>query len=203
MDVAGWLRNLRLGRYEAAFRENGVSAEVLSNLTAEDLKELGVAAVGHHRQLLVAIAKLREDTASQQEVLSADDLCLPTRAAERRQITVLFCDIVGSTPLSREFDPEALRELLTAYQVNVAGAVTREQGYTARFVGDGVLAYFGWPYADEAHAESAVRAGLAIIEAAGPQQLSVRIGIATGLVVTGDLVGVGAAQTMTAVGETP
>ena len=96
-----------------------------------------------------------------------------------------------------------LREILTTYQRNVAAAVTGERGYIARFVGDGVLAYFGWPNADEAHAESAVRAGLAIVDAVGPQQLSVRIGIATGLVVTGDLVGVGAAQTMTAVGETP
>ena len=116
---------------------------------------------------------------------------------------MLFCDIVGSTPLSTGLDPEELREILTDYQANVAAAVTGEQGYMARFVGDGVLAYFGWPNADEAHAESAVRAGLAIIDAVGPQQLSVRIGIATGLVVTGDLVGVGAAQTMTAVGETP
>ena len=116
---------------------------------------------------------------------------------------MLFCDIVGSTPLSTGLDPEELREILIAYQMNVAAAVTGERGYVARFVGDGVLAYFGWPNADEAHAESAVRAGLAIIEEVGPQQLSVRIGIATGLVVTGDLVGVGAAQAMTAVGETP
>ena len=122
-------------------------------------------------------------------------------AAERRHITVLFCDIVGSTPMSTELDPEELREILIEYQRNVAAAVTAERGYIARFVGDGVLAYFGWPNADETHPESAVRAGLAIIDTVSATGLSLRIGIATGLVVTGDLVGVGAAQTMTAVGE--
>ena len=203
MDVADWLRTLGLERYEAAFRENDVSAEVLRHLTAEDLKELGVAAVGHRRRLLVAIAKLRDDAASLQTIESIGDHRASTSAAERRQITVLFCDIVGSTPLSTGLDPEELREILTTYQANVGAAVAGEHGYIARFVGDGVLAYFGWPNADEAHAESAVRAGLAIIDAISAQQLSVRIGIATGLVVTGDLVGVGAAQTMTAVGETP
>jgi class 3 adenylate cyclase len=204
MDVADWLRALGLEQYEAAFRENGVRAEVLCHLTADDLKELGITAVGHRRELLVAIAKLRDDDAA--SLLAArpnNNHRASTAAAERRQITVLFCDMVGSTPLSTGLDPEELREILTTYQTNVAAAVTGERGYIARFVGDGVLAYFGWPNADEAHAESAVRAGLAIVEAVGPQQLSVRIGIATGLVVTGDLIGVGAAQTMTAVGETP
>jgi class 3 adenylate cyclase/tetratricopeptide (TPR) repeat protein len=175
----------------------------LCHLTADDLEGLGVATIGHRRQLLVAIARLRDDAASLQAARSTDDRRASTSVAERRQITVLFCDIVGSTPLSTGLDPEELREILTTYQTNVAAAVTGERGYIARFVGDGVLAYFGWPNADEAHVESAVRAGLAIVEAVGPQRLSVRIGIATGLVVTGDLVGVGAAQTMTAVGETP
>jgi class 3 adenylate cyclase/predicted ATPase len=203
VDVASWLRNLGLERYEAAFRENDVSPDLLHQLTAEDLRELGVAAVGHRRRMLAAIAELRGDPVVPSVVAQTSEARPSTSAAERRQITVLFCDIVGSTPLSTELDPEELREVLTNYQRNVAGAVTGERGYIARFVGDGVLAYFGWPNADEAHAESAVRAGLAIIDAVGPQQLSVRIGIATGLVVTGDLVGVGAAQTMTAVGETP
>ena len=203
MDVGAWLRDLGLERYEATFRENDVSAEVLFHLTAEDLKELGVAAVGHRRQLLVAIVKLWDEAASPPAVELTSDNRASTAAAERRQITVLFCDIVGSTPLSTGLDPEELREILTAYQAKVGAAVTGERGYVARFVGDGVLAYFGWPSPDELHAESAARAGLAIIEAVAPQRLSVRIGIATGLVVTGDLVGVGAAQTMTAVGETP
>ena len=203
MDVAGWLRSLGLERYEAAFRENGVSAEVLPDLTAEDLKELGVAASAIGVVCWRRSPHCATDAASLQGRRSPDGHRASISAAERRQITVLFCDIVGSTPLSSGLDPEDLREILTAYQASVAGAVAGQQGYVARFVGDGVLAYFGWPNADEAHAESAVRAGLAIIEAIGPQQLSVRIGIATGLVVTGDLVGVGAAQTVTAVGETP
>ena len=203
MDVGGWLKALGLERYEATFRENAVSPEVLRHLTAEDLKELGVTAVGHRRELLVAIAKLQEDAATLPAVGSIDDHRAQLSAAERRQITVLFCDIVGSTPLSARLDPEELREVLTAYQASVAAEVAGKRGYIARFVGDGVLAYFGWPNADEAHAESAVRAGLAIVGAINRQRLAVRVGIATGLVVTGDLVGVGAAQTVTAVGETP
>jgi class 3 adenylate cyclase len=203
MDVASWLRNLGLERYEAAFRENDVSADLLCQLTSDDLKELGVAAVGHRRRLLAAIAALRGDAVEPPAVGSAGQDHPPASAAERRHITVLFCDIVGSTPLSARLDPEELREVLTEYQVAVAREVAGKRGYISRFVGDGVLAYFGWPNADEAHAGSAVRAGLAVLEAVGPLKLSVRVGIATGLVVTGDLVGVGAAQTMTAVGETP
>ena len=203
MDVASWLRTLGLERYEAAFRENDVGADLLCQLTSDDLKELGVAAVGHRRRLLAAIAALRGDAVEPPAVGSAGQDHPPASAAERRHITVLFCDIVGSTPLSARLDPEELREVLTAYQVAVAREVAGKRGYISRFVGDGVLAYFGWPNADEAHAGSAVRAGLAVLEAVGPLKLSVRVGIATGLVVTGDLVGVGAAQTMTAVGETP
>ena len=201
VDVAEWLRNLGLERYVSVFQENDVNADVLCHLTAEDLKELGVATVGHRRQLLRAVAELRDDAATLQ--VATHNTPRSTSAVERRHITVLFCDIVGSTSLSIGLDPEELREILTIYQASVGAAVAGEQGYIARFVGDGVLAYFGWPNPDEAHAESAVRAGLAIIDAVGKQQLSVRIGIATGLVITGDLVGVGAAQTMTAIGETP
>jgi class 3 adenylate cyclase/predicted ATPase len=203
VEVAEWLRSLGLDRYEMAFRENSVTAEVLPDLTAEDLKELGVAAVGHRRRLLAAIAALRDDTISLQSARSSDDRHASISAGERRQITVLFCDIVGSTPLASGLDPEDLRDILRTYQASVGAAVAGQQGYVARFVGDGVLAYFGWPNADEAHAESAVRAGLAIVEAIGPQQLSVRVGIATGLVVTDHLIGAGTAQTVTAVGETP
>jgi class 3 adenylate cyclase len=157
--------------------------------------------VGHRRRLLNAIAALRADAASPPSATSSSDHHASISAAERRQITVLFCDIVGSTPLASGLDPEDLREILTTYQASVGAAVAGQQGYVARFVGDGVLAYFGWPNADEAHAESAVRAGLAIIDAIGPLKLSVRVGIATGLVATGDLIGVGAAQTVTAVGR--
>jgi class 3 adenylate cyclase len=204
MDIANWLRTLGLAQYESAFRENEVDAEVLRQLTVDDLKDLGVAAVGHRRRLITAIAKLQGDTAAAQPVAELiSENAVPAPAAERRHITVLFCDIVGSTALSARLDPEELCGMLNAYQVAVAKEIADKGGYVARFVGDGVLAYFGWPNPDETHAESAVRAGLAIIEAIGAQQLSVRIGAATGLVVTGDLVGVGAAQTMTAVGDTP
>lgn len=202
VDVGDWLRNLGLERYEAAFHENGVDVEVLRHLIADDLSHLGVSAVGHRRRLLVAIAKLSEASGAPQKGAPTEDWAAPS-TAERRHITVMFCDIVGSTPLSAALDPEELRELLSAYQGKVAEAVTVEHGFIARFVGDGVLAYFGWPNADEAQAESSVSAALAIVEAVRAQHLSVRIGIATGLVVTGDLVGVGAAQTITAVGKTP
>ena len=202
MDIARWLRSLGLDRYERAFLENDVTVEVLPDLTVEDLKHLGVATIGHRRRLLAAIAVL-QGTRSPYSAGPSGGERAAISATERRHITVLFCDIVGSTPLARGLDPEDLREVLTTYQTSVGAAVARYKGYVARFVGDGVLAYFGWPNADEAHTESAVRAGLAIVEAIRSQQLSVRIGVATGLVVTGDLVGVGAAQTVTAVGETP
>ena len=202
MDIARWLQSLGLDRYERAFLENDVTVEVLPDLTVEDLKELGVVTVGHRRRLLAAIAVL-QGTTSPDTAGPSGGKRAAISTTERRQITVLFCDIVGSTPLARTLDPEDLREILTTYQASVGAEVARHKGHVARFVGDGVLAYFGWPNADEAHAESAVRAGLAIIEALRPQQLPARIGIATGLVVTGDLVGVGPAQTVTAVGETP
>ena len=204
MDIGRWLRSLDLDRYEAAFRENDITVEVLTELTADDLKELGVASIGHRRRLMAGIAALRDTgILSLRGARSADSQGAGVASSERRQITVLFCDIVGSTPLARGLDPEDLREVLTTYQASVAGAVAAQGGYVARFVGDGVLAYFGWPNPDEAHAVSAVHAGLAIVDTIGPQQLSVRIGIATGLVLAGDLEGVGAAQRITAVGDTP
>ena len=181
MDVGNWLRNLGLECYEAAFREKAIGAEVLHQLTAEDLKDLGVATVGDRRRLLAAIAGLQRDAVAHREVKPAAEIDPPgSAAAERRHITVLFCDIVGSTPLSTRLDPEELREVLTRYQATVAQEIAGKRGYVARFVGDGVLAYFGWPNADETHAESAVRAGLAVLEAVGPQGLSARVGIATG-----------------------
>ncbi len=201
MDVTDWLRSLGLERYAAAFRENEVSADLLAKLTAQDLRDLGVAAVGHRRRLLEAIAVLRGDSGPSVGVAGSDRA--PEPRAERRHLTVLFCDLVGSTPLSTRLDPEDLRQLLDTYRASVVAAVTGQRGYVAKFLGDGVLAYFGWPNADEAHADSAVRAGLAAIEALRPHQLPVRIGIATGLVVVGDLIGAGAAQEHPAIGETP
>jgi SAM domain (Sterile alpha motif)/Adenylate and Guanylate cyclase catalytic domain len=159
VDVGSWLKNLGLEQYETAFHENGVDAGVLPQLTVDDLKELGVAAVGHRRRLLAAIAKLSDETAPPPVIGAPTDTHPSAPVAERRRITVLFCDIVGSTALSARLDPEELREMLTAYQVAVAREVAGKHGYLSRFVGDGVLAYFGWPNSDETHAESAVRAG--------------------------------------------
>src|SRR6516162_7576774 len=202
MDVGGWLRNLGLGQYEALFRASEIDADILPELTDVDLKELGVP-LGHRKRLLRAISGL---TAA--DALAAPDASAPPEA-ERRQLTVMFCDLVGSTALSARFDPEELREEIRAYQNTVSGVVTRYDGFVAKYMGDGVLAYFGYPRAHEDDAERAVRAGLEIVaavaslETRGTERLAVRIGIATGVVVVGDLVGEGSAQEQAVVGETP
>src|ERR1700674_4135139 len=209
MDVGGWLRKLGLEQYEAAFRENRIDDTVLPSLTAEDLKDLGVGFVGDRRKLLDAIAAVRAE-ASAPTPLSDAPLATDKAAqdtAERRQVTVMFSDLVGSTALSARMDPEDLREVISAYQKCVAETVRRFGGFVAKYMGDGVLVYFGYPQAHEDDAEQAVRAGLALIDAVGelqaPERLQVRIGIATGLVVVGDLIGAGSAQEQTIVGETP
>ena len=150
MDVVGWLRSLGLERYEAVFRENEITERVLPSLTAEDLKELGVAALGHRRILLDAIAALRADTGG--KAPSADVATAPSTPsvppedrAERRQVTVMFSDLVGSTALSARMDPEDLREVISAYQKCVAETVQRFGGFVAKYMGDGVLIYFGYP----------------------------------------------------------
>jgi class 3 adenylate cyclase/predicted ATPase len=209
MDVGSWLRSLGLERYEAASRENEVDGSVLFSLTAEDLKDLGVTLVGHRRKILDAIAALKADVKSQEAaskfVTAADTR--PIEAAERRQVTVLFSDLVGSTALSSQMDPEDLREIISAYQRCVAEVVIRSNGFIAKYLGDGVLVYFGYPQAHEDDAERAVRAGLEVIAAVGALRtgvsLQTRIGIATGTVVVGDLVGSGQAQERGIVGETP
>ena len=202
MDIAVWLQSLGLERYEAAFRDNAIDAAVLPDLTAEDLKDLGVDLVGHRRKLLAAIAVLRNEGAPQR--LSADRV---EPAAERRQITVMFCDVVDSTGLSTRLDPEDLHEVLGAYQKCAAEAIGRYDGFVARYMGDGLLAYFGYPQAHEDDAERAVRAGLAQIEAVRHLQISerlqTRIGIGTGLVVVGRLPGIGETQEWAISGETP
>jgi class 3 adenylate cyclase/predicted ATPase len=208
MDIGGWLRRLGLERYEQAFRENEIDLRVLPELTADDLKELGVAAIGHRRLLLKAIADLAAGAgrAVAEDVPAASPANAPAEA-ERRQLTVMFCDLVGSTPLSTRFDPEDLREIVGAYHGCVTDTVGRFGGFVAKYIGDGVLIYFGYPEAHEDDAERAARAGLAVIDAVGqlatPEPLKVRIGIATGLVVVGDLIGTGAAQERGVVGETP
>src|SRR6266852_3579781 len=202
MDIAEWLRGLGLGQYEPAFRANEIDARVLPSLTAEDLKDLGVSLVGHLRRLLNAIAALAV------EAPTATATTPPAPAeAERRQLTVMFCDLVGSTALSTRFDPEDLRELIGDYHRAVSETVGRFDGFVAKYMGDGVLVYFGYPQAHEDDAERAVRAGLAVIEAVGQlparKDLRVRLGIATGLAVVGDLIGAGSAQEQSVVGETP
>ena len=201
MDISAWLYGLGLGRYAAAFWDNEIDREALAKLTAEDLKDLGVVLGSHRRKLLEAIAALQNDVGPVPETAIA----APT--AERRQLTVMFCDLVGSTALSARLDPEDLRDLLGAYHSAVAEAVGSFDGFVAKYMGDGVLVYFGYPQAHEDDAERAMRAGLAVIEAVGklqaPELLRARIGLATGLVVVGDLIGAGDARERTVVGETP
>src|SRR5215472_7861868 len=208
MDVGGWLRRLGLDQYEAVFRENKIDDTVLPSLTAEDLKELGVGFVGHRRKLLDAIAALRAEASApplSDAPLATDKAAEDT--AERRQVTVMFSDLVGSTSLSARMDPEDLREVIAAYQKCVADTVQRFGGFVAKYMGDGVLVYFGYPQAHEDDAERAVRAGLELVAAVGALKtqapLQTRVGIATGLVVVGDLIGSGASQEQAIVGETP
>jgi class 3 adenylate cyclase len=146
MNIGGWLRSLGLERYEAAFRENSITEKVLPRLTADDLKELGVSTVGDRRLLLDAITDLRSGTKSESAPADAPVAAKDT-AAERRQVTVMFSDLVGSTALSARMDPEDLRELISAYQKCVAEIVQRIGGFVAKYMGDGVLVYFGYPRA--------------------------------------------------------
>jgi class 3 adenylate cyclase len=212
MDVAVWLRSLGLERYEAAFRENEISERVLPSLTQEDLKEIGVGPVGHRRMLLEAIAALRADTgdnapSANLAVVSSAPNVSPEDRAERRQVTVMFSDLVGSTALSARMDPEDLREVISSYQKSVAETVGRFGGFVAKYMGDGVLIYFGYPQAHEDDAERAVRAGLELVAAIRDLKthatLQTRVGIATGLVVVGNLIGSGASQEQAIVGDTP
>src|SRR5712671_5212612 len=206
MDIAAWLQGLGLERYVPAFHDNEIDWEVLPKLTSEDLREIGVGAIGHRRKLLDAIAALSaEKPATTVTAVPRDAPASPD--AERRQLTVMFCDLVGSTALSTRFDPEDLRELIGEYHRAVSQTVGRFAGFVAKYMGDGVLVYFGYPRAHEDDAERAVRSGLAVIEAVGQlparEDLRVRLGIATGLAVVGDLIGEGAAQERGVVGETP
>src|SRR6516162_6457661 len=192
-------------QYERAFRDNAIDTAVLPELTADDLKDLGVTLVGHRRRLLGAIAALRGDDPA--PPAKSGEAALAS-AAERRQLTVMFCDLVGSTALSARLDPEDLREVIGAYHRAVAETVAGFDGFVAKYMGDGVLVYFGYPRAHEDDAERAVRAGLGVIDAVARlvvKSLTVhaRVGIATGLVVVGDLIGVGSAQEQSVVGETP
>ena len=160
MDIAEWLRGLGLEQYEPAFRDNFVDANVLPDLTAEDLVGLGVTAIGHRRKLLAAIAALgaepTRDLAQPAASATSTPISPPTIDAERRQLTIMFCDLVGSTALAARLDPEDLREVIGAYHRCCADLVTAAGGFVAKYMGDGVLAYFGYPQAHEHDAEHAV-----------------------------------------------
>jgi class 3 adenylate cyclase len=210
MDVTDWLRSLGLQQYEALFQQNDIDANVLPTLEADDLRELGISSLGHRKKLLAAIAALADHS----KVAATPDQIQEGRApasssAERRQLTVMFCDLVGSTQLSTQLDPEDMGDLIRAFQREVAAAVAPFDGHVAKLMGDGALVYFGYPRAHEDDAERAVRAGLTLVErvqALGRERglaLEVRAGIATGRVVVGELIGEGEARERGVVGETP
>src|SRR5438105_5145034 len=215
IDVASWLQQRGLGQYEPAFRDNEVDGDVLPDLTAEDLIAIGVIPVGHRRKLLSAIAALSD--AAPVPVVPATPSAPPPAAApaqaERRQLTVMFCDLVGATALSTGMDPEDLRDVIASFQNRCSAAIRRYDGFVAKYMGDGILVYFGYPRAHEDEAERSVRAGLDIVDAmvelnaAVPRppgvELAVRIGIATGPVIVGDQIGEGTASETAVVGETP
>jgi class 3 adenylate cyclase/predicted ATPase len=205
--IAEWLDKLGLGHYAQRFAENGIDLSDLRHLTDQDLKDIGVL-LGHRRRMLAAIAEfVGAVPAALQPIAETEPK--PSDGAERRQLTVMFCDLVGSTALSGKLDPEDLRGIIGAYHRCCTELIERNGGFVAKYMGDGVLAYFGYPRAHEHDAERAVRAGLALVEAvpklttAAEASLQVRVGIATGLVVVGDLIGSGEAQERGIVGETP
>ena len=204
-QIADWLEKLGLGQYAQRFAENDIDTSVLPHLTDENLKELGIS-LGHRVKLLAAIRELGGTSTTVETTVTPTEP-KPQDAAERRQVTVMFSDLVGSTALSARMDPEDLREVISGYQNCVAETVQRFGGFVAKYMGDGILVYFGYPQAHEDDAERAVRAGLELIQAVGALKagasLQTRVGIATGLVVVGDLIGSGAAQEQTVVGETP
>jgi class 3 adenylate cyclase/predicted ATPase len=215
--VTAWLRGLGLEQYAPAFHDNDIDGAILAELTADDLIGLGIASVGHRRKLLAAISTLRKGPAPESvpppetnpRETSGPAGPADIAPAERRQVTIMFCDLVASTALSARLDPEDMREIIGAYHRCCTEQITKAGGFVAKYMGDGVLAYFGYPQAHEDDAERAVRGGLAVADAVPKLRirddvpLQVRIGIATGLVVVGDLIGEGAAQERGVVGDTP
>jgi len=194
-SVVQWLEELGLGQYGSAFARADIDLAVLADLSDADLEKLGMT-LGHRKRLLRAIAGL-----SGPENLTLPEGPAPAIAAsiaaeaERRQVTVMFCDLVGSTALAVRLDPEDLREVIRRYHSCVAKIVSRFNGFLAKYMGDGVLVFFGYPHAHEDDAEQAVRAALVLLDAVrelqAPEPLQLRVGIATGLVVVGDLIGEG------------
>src|SRR4029077_5493839 len=204
-DVRKWLEAIDLAQYADAFEANDLDIDLLGQVDDQVLKDIGVSSAGHRLRIRNAIAKLSTQVKNE----SAHGALTTTgeTSAERRQVTVMFSDLVGSTALSARMDPEDLREVISAYQKCVAETVQRFGGFVAKFMGDGVLIYCGYPQAHEDDAERAVRAGLELVAEVGRLKthapLQTRVGIATGLVVVGDLIGSGASQEQAIVGETP
>jgi class 3 adenylate cyclase/tetratricopeptide (TPR) repeat protein len=200
-DVSEWLRGLGLEKFAPLFAKQEIELSVLPDLTDIDLRDLGIP-MGPRKRILKAIADLREANS----VSARAGFSQPVDRAERRHVTIMFCDLIGSTALSVQFDPEDLREVIRAFQLAVAEEVRRFGGFVASYMGDGALTYFGYPEAHEDDAERAVLMSLALVERIARLEthakLQVRIGIATGLVVVGDLVA-NEGQKRGAVGETP
>ena len=208
-DVTVWLNQHGLGKYADSFEVNEIGVSDLPLLSDDDLRDLGLP-LGPRRRFLAAVGTLKVDADAS---AAASGAHLSAEAAERRQLTVMFCDLVGSTELSQRLDPEDLRDVIAACQDAWKSSIERYDGYIARYMGDGVLAYFGYPHAYEDDAQRAVRAGLGVVAAMaelntqsmspGDGDLAVRVGIATGPVVVGDVIGEGASQETVVVGETP
>ena len=211
-DVTRWLEQNGLGKYADAFDENDVDVTDLPLLSEDDLREIGLP-VGPRRRFLAAVTEAPSADRDMPTPSPMAESISTSGAAERRQLTVMFCDLVGSTELSQQLDPEDLSEINRAYQDACKAAIDRYDGYLARYMGDGVMAYFGHPQAHEDDAERAVHSGLAVVElvttlnaSVGKKygvELSVRVGIATGPVVVGDQIGEGSSQESAVVGETP
>ena len=218
-DINQWLSGLGLEKYGSAFLEAEIEFADIGYLSEDDLKELGLP-LGPRRRVAEAIRLLQgganptAHTISHSEPVATESQTVattptPSSDAERRHLTVMFVDLVGSTEMAGRIDAEDMRNVITSYQNTVAGVVSRYEGFVAKFMGDGVLCYFGWPRANEDDAERAVRAGLAIInsvkktKAPDGTPLATRVGIATGVVIVGDLIGSGATQEAAVVGETP
>jgi class 3 adenylate cyclase len=205
--VRTWLSGIGLDQYADAFEANDVEMDLLKEVDDEVLKDIGVTSAGHRLRIRSAIAKLASTSDIKTNMKSAvATLEVAAASGERRQLTVMFCDLVGSTALSERLDPEELRSLLHAYRTLSGDVIARYDGFVARYVGDGILTYFGWPTAHEEDAERAVRAALEIVQAvkraSSKESLSVRVGIATGPVVVGEMAGAGD-QSKLAVGRTP
>jgi class 3 adenylate cyclase len=204
LDVADWLEKLGMPEYAERFVDNKIDSAVLGYLTDQDLKEIGIP-LGHRRKMLQAIAELTAVPVLPAPAIQHDVEFRDT--AERRQVTVMFCDLVGSTALASQMDPEDLREIFAGYQKCAAEVIRRFDGFVARYMGDGLLVYFGYPRAHEDNSERAVRAGLEVIasvsELKSRATLQIRVGIATGMVVVGDIIGPKGAQEHDIVGRTP